>query len=101
MRFEGKTVLVTGAAGGIGRAITAAFRAEGARVAVTDRETASLDADAHLPGDLTDKAFCDALPEAARRKIVEARQSLAGRITALKRAVHKWAKSNPKDGPEV
>jgi len=42
-----------------------------------------------------------ALPEAARIKIVEARQSLAGRITALKRAVHKWAKSNPKDGPEV
>ena len=42
-----------------------------------------------------------ALPEAARRKIVEARKSLAGRITALKRAVHKWAKSNPKDGPEV
>ncbi len=42
-----------------------------------------------------------ALPEATRRKIVEARQSLAGRITALKRAVHKWAKSNPKDGPEV
>ncbi|MCH2069644.1 MAG: plasmid recombination protein [Shimia sp.] len=42
-----------------------------------------------------------ALPEAARKKIVEARKSLVGRITALKRSVHKWAKSNPKDGPEV
>lgn len=69
MRFEGKSVLVTGAAGGIGRAITAAFRAEGARVAVNDRETSSLDADAHLPGDLTDKGFCDALPGAARNAL--------------------------------
>lgn len=42
-----------------------------------------------------------ALPEAARRKIVEARKSLVGRITALKRAVHKWTKAGPKDGPEV
>ncbi|MBO6897260.1 MAG: plasmid recombination protein [Shimia sp.] len=42
-----------------------------------------------------------ALPEAARKKIVKARQSLVGRITALKRAVHKWKKSDPKDGPEV
>jgi hypothetical protein len=42
-----------------------------------------------------------ALPEAARKKIVEARKSLVGRITALKRAVHKWTKPNLKDGPEV
>ncbi len=66
MRFEGKSVLVTGAAGGIGQAITKAFRTEGARVAVTDRDTNGLDAPAHLPGDLTDKAFCDTLPQAAR-----------------------------------
>lgn len=32
MRFAGKTVMVTGASRGIGRAITAMFRAEGARV---------------------------------------------------------------------
>ena len=31
MRFEGKTVLVTGAAGGIGQTLIAAFAAEGAR----------------------------------------------------------------------
>ncbi len=42
-----------------------------------------------------------ALPESARKKIVEARQSLVGRITALKRAVHRWTKAGPKDGPEV
>ncbi len=36
MRIEGKVVLVTGAGGGIGRAICLRLSAEGARVAVTD-----------------------------------------------------------------
>ncbi|MDX1784768.1 SDR family NAD(P)-dependent oxidoreductase [Roseovarius sp. ZX-A-9] len=62
MRFEGKTALVTGAAGGIGQAIVHGLRAEGAHVAVTDRDTSGLDADAHFDGDLLDGAFCDALP---------------------------------------
>ncbi len=62
MRFQGKTALVTGAAGGIGRALVAALRADGARVAVTDRNSADVDAELHLDGDLTDAGFCDALP---------------------------------------
>ena len=33
--FEGASVLVAGGTGGLGRAITLAFLAEGARVAVT------------------------------------------------------------------
>lgn len=36
MRFQNKTVIVTGAAGGIGGAISARFAAEGAQVVVTD-----------------------------------------------------------------
>jgi NAD(P)-dependent dehydrogenase (short-subunit alcohol dehydrogenase family) len=36
MRFQDKTVIVTGAAGGIGSAIARRFAAEGARVVVTD-----------------------------------------------------------------
>ena len=36
MRFEGKTVLVTGAAGGIGQTLIAAFAAEGAQVDATN-----------------------------------------------------------------
>ena len=40
MRLEGKTVLVTGAATGIGRGIADRFRAEGARVAYADRDAA-------------------------------------------------------------
>lgn len=62
MRFEGKTALVTGAAGGVGSALVAALRREGAKVAVTDIDCAHIEADAHFPGDLRDGAFCDALP---------------------------------------
>ncbi|WP_339106822.1 SDR family NAD(P)-dependent oxidoreductase [Roseovarius rhodophyticola] len=62
MRFEGKSALVTGGAGGIGVVLAASLRAEGARVAVSDRDSSGVEADAHLDGDLLDGAFCDALP---------------------------------------
>lgn len=62
MRFEGRRALVTGAAGGIGQVLVAMLRAEGAKVAVTDRDTCGVDAEAHLDGDLLEGAFCDALP---------------------------------------
>ena len=42
-RFTGKAVLVTGAAGGIGRAAAVAVAAEGARVAILDRTEAALE----------------------------------------------------------
>jgi NAD(P)-dependent dehydrogenase (short-subunit alcohol dehydrogenase family) len=41
-RFRGESVIVTGAAAGLGRAITAAFLAEGATVVVSDRDSAAL-----------------------------------------------------------
>lgn len=41
-RFDGKTVFITGAAGGIGRATAIAFAAEGARVVITDQSEATL-----------------------------------------------------------
>jgi len=68
MRLEGRKALVTGAAGGIGRSVVARFRAEGAMVAVADRDVSALagEADALLAGDLTDKAYADGLPAAAR-----------------------------------
>ncbi|WP_210529566.1 SDR family NAD(P)-dependent oxidoreductase [Rubellimicrobium arenae] len=64
-RFTGRAALVTGAAGGIGAAIVRMLRAEGARVAVADRDTSGLEANAHLPGDLLDPAYADGLPQAA------------------------------------
>jgi len=64
MRFAGKTALVTGAAGGIGAAVVRMLRAEGARVAVADRDVSGIEAEAHLPGDLRDGAYSDGLPAA-------------------------------------
>ena len=65
MSFEGKKALVTGAAGGIGAAIVDGLRAQGAKVAVADRSVEGIAADAHLPGDLLQAAYADALPQAA------------------------------------
>ncbi|WP_120499937.1 SDR family NAD(P)-dependent oxidoreductase [Roseovarius sp. EL26] len=62
MRFEGKSALVTGAAGGIGQVLVAMLRAEGAKVAVSDRDSSAIEADVHIDGNLLDPAFCDALP---------------------------------------
>ncbi len=65
MRFSGKRALVTGAAGGIGTAIVAGLLAEGAHVAVTDKDTSELTGVTHLDGDLLAPDFCDALPRRA------------------------------------
>ncbi len=62
MRLAGRKALVTGGAGGIGRAIVAKLRAEGAKVAVADRESAGEAPKIDCPGDLTDPQYCDALP---------------------------------------
>ncbi len=69
MRFEGKTALITGAAGGIGSTLVAALRSEGARVAVSDRDSHAIEAEAHLDGNLCDGAFCDALPGRALEEL--------------------------------
>lgn len=65
MQFKGKTALVTGAAGGIGSALVAALRTQGARVAASDRDSTAIEADAHLDGNLLAPGFCDALPAQA------------------------------------
>lgn len=64
-RFSNKKVLITGAAGGIGQAVTQRFRQEGALVAAADINTDGLSADALLPGDLTNSIYCDTLPRVA------------------------------------
>ena len=61
MRFAGQTALVTGAAGGIGRVLVAALRAEGAKVAATDRGDLP-EVELRIEGDLTNPEFCDSLP---------------------------------------
>ncbi len=67
--FQDKNALVTGAAGGIGQAIVKQLRAQGARVAVADRATDEIEAEAHLPGDLLDPTYCDQLASAAQQAL--------------------------------
>ena len=70
MRFGGKRVVVTGAAGVYGRELAAAFAAEGARLLLADRDVAGLldglpgEGHAALAGDLTQDAAIDALATA-------------------------------------
>ena len=62
-RLEGKAIMVTGAAGGIGRALVGALVAEGARVAAVDLAAATFDATDEqvlsLACDISDDAACE------------------------------------------
>lgn len=71
-RLQGKTVIVTGAASGIGRASARLFAEEGAFVVIADRSEAVNDVAAEigksaiaLCGDAADKAFVDELAATA------------------------------------
>lgn len=68
MRLEKTNALVTGASSGIGEAVSARFRREGARLLLTGRrehlESAQPD-DVYLPGDLNDEEFVAGLARQA------------------------------------
>lgn len=64
--MKGKAALVTGAAGGIGAAVVRALRAAGVTVAVADRDTGAIEAEAHLDGNLLDATYADGLAAAAK-----------------------------------
>ena len=65
MEFKDKRALVTGAAGGIGSSVVERLRKAGAKVAVADRDTDGIKAEARLPGDLLDAGYADGLAAAA------------------------------------
>ena len=80
IRFDGKTVIVAGAARGIGRAIARAFAADGATVIACDRLVDQIEAGERikaLPVDVTDAASID--------KVVAAAGSYYGTTNELKR----------------
>jgi NAD(P)-dependent dehydrogenase (short-subunit alcohol dehydrogenase family) len=85
-RFAGKTVIVTGAASGIGRATASRIAREGGRVVAVDVSAERLDElKASLPeaevvtvkGDITDQASVDAIVAAAGERI-DALANVAG-----------------------
>jgi NAD(P)-dependent dehydrogenase (short-subunit alcohol dehydrogenase family) len=77
MRLDGKVVLITGAAGGLGRAVTPAFYKAGATVAVVVRQglPERMEGALMVSGDVTD--------EADVRRIVAETIQQAGRIDCL------------------
>ncbi len=65
-RLDGKVALITGAGGGIGRALVALFRAEGARVAASDLTAPALPCDLALALDVTDETEWNAAVQRVR-----------------------------------
>lgn len=79
MRLANRRILVTGAASGIGEAVCAMFRAEGARVAMLDRDDARLREAAGRIGAGAFPFVADVSDEAAVQRAVEAAaQALGG-----------------------
>jgi 3-oxoacyl-[acyl-carrier protein] reductase len=72
IRFDGKTVIVAGAARGIGRAIAKAFAADGANVIACDRLVAEIEPGERitaLPVDVTDANSIDTVVASAGGKV--------------------------------
>ncbi|MBV8391646.1 MAG: SDR family NAD(P)-dependent oxidoreductase, partial [Alphaproteobacteria bacterium] len=72
IRFDGQTVIVAGAARGIGRAITRAFAADGARVLACDRLPGEIEAGPGITAlavDVTDPASIAAVVAKAEGKV--------------------------------
>ena len=75
-RFDGATVLITGAAGGLGRGAANGFAAEGARLVLSDMDHAALESlaatlnteTAILAGNIADEAVSEALVALAVEK---------------------------------
>lgn len=97
--LQGKSVIVTGAGGGLGRAFALGFARAGAKVAAADvnlagaRETAALVNEAHgeavaLAVDVADEASTRAMAEAAAQAFggIDALVNNAGLYATLKRA---------------
>ncbi|HAE46862.1 MAG: 3-beta hydroxysteroid dehydrogenase [Tistrella sp.] len=86
-RLAGKVVLITGAAGGLGRAMAHLFAAEGARLILTDMGADRLEAlKADLAGDGHDRVMVmeqDVTDEARWEEVVDAGVAEFGRLDVL------------------
>lgn len=83
-RMDGRAVIVTGGARGIGAAVVALFRAEGARVALVDRDKDEIDAAlAALGAESLHPFAADIADEAAVRDAVEAATAAMGGVDCV------------------
>lgn len=83
-RLDDRVALVTGATGGIGAAIARALHAQGARVAITGRRTAELEAlAAALGGERVLVAAADLAEPAAAATLVEQVEGALGSLDIL------------------
>jgi NAD(P)-dependent dehydrogenase (short-subunit alcohol dehydrogenase family) len=80
MKLEGRTAVITGAAGGIGRALAHRCAAEGARVAVTDIEADGLSRVGAGLGEAHLAIAGDASDEAGLRDLLERVESTLGPV---------------------
>jgi NAD(P)-dependent dehydrogenase (short-subunit alcohol dehydrogenase family) len=80
MRLRGRTVVITGAAGGIGRALARRCADEGARVAVTDIQAGPLQAVGAQLGGRHLAIAADVTDEVALRELLERVESALGPV---------------------
>jgi 3-oxoacyl-[acyl-carrier protein] reductase len=78
-----KTALVTGATGGLGAAIARALHQQGARVALSGRQTVKLEALAQELGSRVEICPCDLADKAEVAKLIEAAGAKLGRLDIL------------------
>ncbi|WP_408591351.1 SDR family NAD(P)-dependent oxidoreductase [Novosphingobium sp.] len=93
MLFEGKKVLITGAASGIGRATAIRFAAEGASITIGDRNVAGLEETAALMASAPRIQPFDALDTTSCRTLVEVAASDGLDVLCNISGVLKWGKS--------
>jgi NAD(P)-dependent dehydrogenase (short-subunit alcohol dehydrogenase family) len=93
-KFTGKVVLVAGGTGGLGRAVSIAFRDEGAKVIVTyrrDEEFEHLKSEALGDGSPIEGQRVDVTDERAVQQLIEAVVSQHGKLDALVNTVGGYA----------
>src|SRR5450432_362133 len=94
MNFTDRVVLVAGGTGGCGRAVALAFLADGAKVAVTYRGAAELDALKRAAGEDASRLSghsADVTDDSAVRALVDELVARHGRLDALVNAVGGYA----------